>query len=153
MIDSIERGWSERTVTVNRSNLIEKLYANREQHQKDYAEALAGYKEQATAAARKAMRRATVDLADAEKAILDKIARFDPEDPVSDQVVLLQAVSFRLPVPQNHSRAYDVAIKMAEWEVADTIEITQSQFQCFVLDDWDWKRDFTHLNKTYSNRG
>jgi len=42
---------------------------------------------------------------------------------------------------------------MAEWEVNDTVELTQSQFQCFVLDDWDWRHEFDVLNARYSKVG
>ena len=80
-------GWSERTVTVNREDLLATLKGNREQHRRDYIESMQGYCQTASEAL----------------------------------AAIIAALSSTKP--------YDVAIAMAEWEVGDTIELTQSQFQ------------------------
>ena len=152
MRDAIEMGWNERTVTVNRMKLLETLKANRDQHQKAYRESVAGYREAATEALKKQVAKARKAIEDNAAMIATKIERFDPEDPLSNQVVVLRQTSFTLEVPKDHTKSYDVAIEMAEWEVSENIELTQSQFQCFVMDDWDWKQSFEHLNRSYSQR-
>lgn len=152
MRDVMEMGLSERTVTVNRIKLLETLKANRDKHQSDYHDSLAGYKEQAKDALAKKVERARQSIDDNAEIISRKIDKFDPEEPLANTVIVMQQISFQLEVPKDHTRSYDVAIQMAEWEVGETIELTQSQFQCFVMDDWDWKQKFEHLNKSYTNR-
>jgi len=152
MRDPIEMGWNERTVTVNRMKLLETLKSNREKHQKAYREAVAGYREAATEALNEQVAKARMAIEDNAAMIAVKIERFDPDDPLSNQVVVLGQMAFTLEVPKDHTKSYDVAIEMAEWEVDDNIKLTQSQFQCFVMDDWDWKPSFEHLNKSYTQR-
>ncbi len=150
MRESIEMGWDERTVTVNRLKLLETLRVNREKHGAEYLQSLAGYKSLASAELEKQFSRAMQTVGENKRMLQTKIDNFDPDDPLQNQVVLIGQIGFTLRVPEDHTRSYDVAIQMAEWEVGDTIALTQSQFQCFVMDDWDWKKDFVLLNKTYS---
>ncbi len=102
--------------------------------------------------AAKQLARAEKSIKDNEAMILAKLERFDPEDPPSSQMVVLNQIAFHLEVPRDHTKSYDVAIQMAEWEVGETVELTQGQFQCFVMDDWDWKDEFAHLNKRYTSK-
>lgn len=152
MKDAMQMGWDERTVTVNRKKLLETLYTNLKKHKSDYVESVAGYKETATATLNSQIAKARKAIEDSAAIIAMKIEKFDPSDPPSNQMVVLAQHGFTLEVPQDHSKSYEVAIKMAEWEVSDTIELTQSQFQCFVMDDWDWKQSFDTLNTRYSKK-
>lgn len=148
-----EMGWSERTVTVNRVRLINTLKANQEKHMAEYKEAVAGYQDMIAGRLQALQKKALDKLRDQYSKLVEKIQEFDLEDPdcpIADRVVLLSEQSISLQVPKDHSRDYQVALEMAEWEVGENVELTQSQFQCFVLDDWDWKRGFEHLNKTYT---
>jgi hypothetical protein len=152
MRDSEAMGLEERTVTVNRIKLLDTLRENREIHKHAYVESVAGYRSDATTELEKQVSRARKLIADNQAMIAAKIDRFDPDDALQNQVIVLSQVSFFLEVPQDHTRSYDVAIQMAEWEVGENIQLTQSQFQCFVMDDWEWKQKFMHLNKSYSGR-
>jgi len=83
--------------------------------------------------------------------ISKRIEEFDPEEgQMQDVIQLISSMTFDLRVPEDHSKAYDVAIEMATWEKRDEIILLQSQFECFVRDDWDWSKDFEHLNFRYS---
>jgi hypothetical protein len=150
MKDTLDMGWSERTVTVRRLKLLETLRTNRDQHKKLYEESVAGYRHAAAESLQKQVAKAQKTIADNAAMLSARIDRFDPDDPMPNQVVVLGQVSFTLEVPADHTKSYDVAIEMAEWEVGENIELTQSQFQCFVMDDWDWKPRFDTLNKSYS---
>ena len=147
---SIERGWGDREVTVNRQKLLDTLRSNREKHIKEYTEAVAGYKAQATDRLANLKKRIVKDINENFVKIQEKIDKFDPEEPLTDHVTLTSMTSFSLQVPRSYEKSYDIAIQMAEWEVSETITLKQSQFQCFVLDDWEWKVSFEHLNKTYA---
>lgn len=153
MQDSHAMGWDERTVTVNRLKLLETLRTNREEHNRQYHESVAGYRQAAREALGVQQAKARRMIDDNAAMILAKIERFDPLDPLSNQVVVLGQIAFTLEVPQDHTKSYDVAIMMAEWEVGETIALQQSQFQCFVMDDWDWKKSFSVLNRQYTSRG
>lgn len=149
MQTNIERGWGDREVTVNRAKLLETLKANREKHIKEYTEAVAGYKEQATARLIYLKGKIVESVNENFVLIQKKIDTFDPEEPLPDRITLTSVTSFDLQVPRSYERSYDIAIQMAEWEVSETITLKQSQFQCFVLDDWDWQADFKKLSATY----
>lgn len=153
MRDAIDMGLGERTVTVDRQQLIETLKKNREKHQKDYQDSLDGYKEDASAELAKQVQIAQKKIADNEEMLKNRINNFDPNEPLSDALTVLSSVVLKLKAPRDHTRSYDVAISMAEWEVSETVELTQSQFQCFVLDDWDWTAEFNAINATYSKLG
>lgn len=153
MREVLSGGLSPRKVKVQRLKLLETLKQNLDTHRKEYQESLLAYQSLAKERLHKLQRKAQQALADNFAAIERKIDRFDPESEdhdLSDTVVLLNTLSFNLKVPQDHSRSYEVAIQMAEWEVEETIELTQDQFQAFVLDDWEWQQEFKFLNRSYT---
>lgn len=152
MRDVLNMGLGERTVTVKVSDLLAKLKENRQKHQEEYQESVAGYKVLAGERLARLREKAESALVANFDRIAEKIDEFDPEDEegLTDQVTLITSMTFNLKVPQDHTRSYDVAIEMAEWETREEIELTQAQFQCFVLDDWEWQQEFKHLNKSYS---
>lgn len=146
-----EQGWQERTVKVDTFKLLTALKENKEKHVKEYEEAVLGYKEVAKARLEAELGKAELKLQRNFQLLNAKIDQFEVEDQ-NDTVVLLEHVMFSMKVPQNHEKAYEVAIQMAEWEVGNTVELTQSQFQCFVLDDWDWKNEFEAVTKRYLSK-
>lgn len=151
MHEVLKGGLEGRTVLVSRTRLLKTLHENREKHSRDYKQAVIDYKDVALERSSKALDKAKRDLESNFAAVVHKINNFDPENvSVGDRVTILQAVAFDLRVPEDHTKAYDVAIQMADWEVNDNVELTQAQFQCFVLDDWDWKRDFERLQRSYA---
>ena len=62
------------------------------------------------------------------------------------------AVQVSLPQPENHTKDYDRVIKMLEMCVNDTVELDEHTFQCYVMDDWTWKRSFLASNSNYSGK-
>lgn len=150
MRTAIEQGWEEREVTVNRLQLLATLKANREKHIKEYNEAVAGYKEQATERLVSLKSRLLKSVDENFAKIQENISKFNPDEPLQDTIYLTNTTSFSLQVPRSYEKSYDVAIGMAAWEVAETVTLKQSQFQCFVLDDWEWKAAFQNINKTYA---
>jgi hypothetical protein len=65
------------------------------------------------------------------------------------QTIAVVGLQFGLNVPQSHEKAYDQIIRMMEMSVDDEITLTCSQFACFVMDDWDWKEQWSASNATY----
>lgn len=151
-MNDVLAGLGERTVTVKRLDLLEKLKSNRIKHEKDYLDAVSGYKAQAKERLEKLKTKILKAANDNFEVIALKIEQFNPnaENPLSNSISLINETHFTLEVPKSHTRSYDIAIQMAEWEVNDTIELTQAQFQSFVLDDWEWRAKFDLIKSTYS---
>lgn len=139
----------ERMVTVEKNKLLNTLKVNKANHVEKYKESMSGYQELATEQLEKEFVKAKKRLENSVTMIKSQIDNFNPDEPLLDNIVLLDRVAFTLRAPKNYESSYDVAIEMAEWEVGDTIELTQSEFQKFVMDNWDWKEDFLYLNKSY----
>jgi len=151
MREVLNRGMQERKVKVKTQRLLKTLKENRLEHQEKYEEAMKGYKVLAKEKLEKLKKKTLDGIESNFAAILDKIDKFDPEEgQMSDTVTLISSMQFSLEVPENHTKAYDVAIDMADWEQREEVEILQSEFECFVRDDWDWSKDFQHLNVRYS---
>jgi hypothetical protein len=115
-----------RSVLVKKDALVEELTSNRDKHLKDFEELEAEY---LTAVGRA--------LAEASEAFAA-----DNTVPESDMIS-------RLPVPRSHESDYDSALKMMEMSQDTELELSQQEFETFVMDNWDWKRDFAGASAFY----
>lgn len=52
--------------------------------------------------------------------------------------------------PKNHAKEYRKVISMLEVTTQEELDLTVSEFNCYMNDDWDWKESFTS-NKTFYN--
>lgn len=140
-----------RKVEVNREKLLDILRSNKQKHINDYREALQGYKEMALEKLQDGYEKAKVKLEKNLERGKTSIAEFDPENPrgVGDYLTLIEGVSVELKVPRDFSKDYDAAIDMAKWDVRETLELSNAEFQCFVRDVWDWTNDFVAVSKMY----
>ena len=102
-------------VTVKRSELLERLETNRSQHRDLFLKAQDGYRAQVVR----------------ELEAMLKEAR--------DGKRIRRTVQLQEPVDQ--TREYDRAIAMLSMSVDDVIELSARDFQCYVLDQWDWADD------------
>lgn len=144
----------ERKIEVNRAKLIEILKSNRDKHGKDYLEAVDGYKEMAINKLQEAHEEAKKTLEKNVVKGLESLNDFDAANPKkgSDYLTLVNAIHVELKVPRNFTDKYDAAIDMAVWDVRETLELTQAEFQCFVRDIWEWSEDFRVTNTMYANK-
>ena len=122
----LANNFAESQVTVKKDVLLKTLQANLETHKKDYEEALTGFKEAAKAKLEEHLE------------LLNK-----------DGKVVLQ---LGLTVPVEYSKEYNRVIKMLEMSTADEIIISESQFNQYVMDDWNWKGAFTANSAMYANK-
>jgi hypothetical protein len=97
---------------------------NRDEHNKIFLEAMAGYTSKVKG-----------DL----QAYLERIER--------GEVIRVQIY---YPEPENHTRDYDRILKMLDLTTEKSIELSEKQFESYVLDDWAWKRAFLTSNSAYS---
>lgn len=126
-------GWEDRTVKVKREELVSVLRDNRQRHIAEYVEACRGYR----AAALKRIDEVFDD-------VRGQIGRLR-----EGQTIAVVGLHFGLEVPASHEKAYDQIIRMMEMSVDEVVELTASQFGCFVMDDWDWKERWTVSNMAY----
>lgn len=114
-----------RTITVKKSQLIEQLKANKVNHIKEYEEAVIAYKEEA-------LKQLNQQIKDVEQGSL--------------------RATLNLVTPINNAAEYDKVIEMFEWEINEDVELEQSEFNEFVLDEFDFARDAKFANTMYSLR-
>ncbi len=50
----------------------------------------------------------------------------------------------------DRTRDYDRVISMLKMDLTDTVELSESDYSQYVLDDWQWKRQFLGSNRAYS---
>jgi hypothetical protein len=111
-------------ITVRKTDLLATLKTNREQHRRIFEEAQAGYRAQVIA---------ELDTMLAEARNGGKIRRY-----------------VRLAEPVDQTSDYDRAIAMLEFDIADQVVLSETDFTSFVLDNWHWKRQFLATNAAYS---
>ena len=110
-------------VRVDKGNLLSKIKENRAKHSEAYEQAVAGYRE---------------ELVEKLKEML-KDAKAGKDVPGH---VGLQA-------PQHNLKDYDRAIAMLEASLDSELELDQTEFSNYYMDEWHWKDHFTAMNSTY----
>ena len=113
------------SVNVSRTDLLETLRKNREQHLKDYEVAKTKYREAAIQQLKKML-----------------------EDAESGKKFETYVTA---PEPSKYTDSYDRAIRMLEMSKDEKIQLTDHAFKRLVMDEWDWTRDFASNTKSYSN--
>jgi hypothetical protein len=117
-----------KNITVRKDALLEQLRANRAAHRAEYDRAVEIYKlrfvEEATRFAEEAVRCAAAGIW------------------FKDFVWL--------PVPEEHTDDYDRVISLMEWEIADEVELSESDFRCYVLNEWGWMSSFASNTRSYT---
>lgn len=58
-------------------------------------------------------------------------------------------VAFYEQAPQDHTKDYDVVLKMLDLSEDSVIELTQQEFQQYVNDEWTWKQHWATSNSKY----
>jgi hypothetical protein len=110
-------------VTVKRTELLEKLLENRRAHREVFEDALEGYR----------------------KMMIEHLEGLLEEARQGKRINHM----IQLAQPMDQTGEYDQAIKMLEMSVDDEIELTSREFGCYVMDRWDWKRQFSTSNSSY----
>ena len=111
-------------VTVRKDDLAKAVQANRDEHRKIFEEAVDGYKKRAV------------------QLLEEHIARI--------RTGKLERVAVSMPVPEDHTHDYDRVLKMLEMSTADEIELDEHRFAQYVMDDWQWQRQFLTDSSAYS---
>lgn len=111
------------TIKLKPSELVELVKANQSKFIENYKIALEGYFEELNTYAN-ALKKCAKD-----KVIPSKL--YPPQ------------------IPQDHIDDYDTVVSMIDADKSDLIEITQHDYQKYVLDRWDWKDMWELSNSKY----
>lgn len=110
-------------IKVKKSELLDKLKANRANHSDQFEKAAVGYR----------------------KRVIEVLeSRLDDA-----RKGKLPVLVFNLPLPVDQTKAYDRAIGMLELSVDDVIELEEHDYQQYVLDEWTWSQSASTSNAFY----
>lgn len=113
-------------VRVSKTELLEKVMQNRNQHAELFKKAQEGF-----------IRRWTEEMHDMMKAAENGDVR----------------LYVGLTPPSDHTAEYNRAIRMLEMSQDDTIEIDTETFAQLVMNEWQWFNQATAINATYASGG
>lgn len=155
MAQQLKKDMSEKVIPVDRSKLHKQLLDNKVKHVADYNEAMQTYKEVLLQRIESSFKDARYNLDKAYDKIRSTTISLKDENigKQSEVVVLLERQTLGMPVPRSYESEYDVAIEMVLWDTRDVIELTYSEFVCFVQDKWDWKAGFEEISSMYKAFG
>ena len=111
------------TVTVNTNEIVERVQKNRDAHRKVYEKALERFRTEAIKVF---------------NAKLDELKAGG-----------MPALYVRLPVPEDHTKEYDVLLDMLHSHRSATVELDWASFRRYVRDEWDWKDAFVGTTMNY----
>lgn len=112
------------SIKVSKTELISKMSANRETHRSEFLKAQEGYR----------------------AAVIEELDRMLAEARTGKRI----RRSVELIEPHDHTKEYDQVLAMLGMSVDDTVELDYQQFAQYVLDEWNWKAQFTATNSRYS---
>ena len=115
-----------RMITVNKAQLIEQIKANKAKHIEDYTKAVEAY-------------------------------RVEAKRQLKEQAKQLEKgslmVRVHLVTPVLKSDEYDKILAMFEWEQAEVVELSQGEFNEYVLDETQFSIQSKAINSTYLHLG
>lgn len=126
-------------IVVEKEKLLNILKENKEQHIKDYKEAMKGYRVGVVAGLEKLVDTAKDFVKEVEDALED--ARNGGEMKVVFRLELWAPFN-DLIKPESHEEEYKLAFDMIELDVDTKVELTKGEFKQFVNDEWDWSENF-----------
>ena len=113
-------------IKVNKAELISTLEQNRTRHRQIFEEACVGYQKAVIKELEAQLKRAKEGIR--------------------------RSMIISIPAPVDQTKEYDRAIAMMKMSVDNEVMLSERDFQCYVLDDWDWKQKFLTASSVYSRR-
>lgn len=113
-----------KAIRVNKVALVSTLKKNRDNHRKIFLEAVDGYK-------KTIIKELEFRLEQAKKG--KRVEHF-----------------INIQQPQDQTRDYDRVLGMLDMSLDTEVDLTEQDYQAYVLDDWGWKKNFLHSNALYS---
>jgi hypothetical protein len=111
---------------ITKENLLERLEANRARHREVFELAINAYKDKMTDLLENLIERA------------------------KNGQVIPQKALYDLPMPEDHTNDYDVAIEQLKLDVRKKFFLSERDFRRFVMDQWEWQQSFTSNTVAYT---
>lgn len=111
------------TITVSKQRLLETLRTNREEHRELFLKAQDVFRQRVIEVLDERLRHARAGR---------KVELF-----------------IHLPEPEDYTERFDQAIAMVEWAEGNSIELTEKDFQRYVLNRWEWAQSFAAATRSY----
>lgn len=111
--------------SVHKDELLKKLEENRTTHRATFEAAMVVYQEKMTELLGTLISRAR------------------------DGKIIPHRALYDLPMPEDHTKEYDLAIEMLQMETRDVLIISEQEFRQYVLDLWEWSQSFTSNTRSY----
>lgn len=116
------------SVKLTKEELLSNVTANLDKHKIDVSDALK-------------LRRETIERSFKKQLkVMEFDVGFQPKEHLS------------FPMPKDHSEDYKKAIRMIEMTTDEVIELTESQFDKLVMDNWGWKSDLIATSSIYGKK-
>ena len=61
----------------------------------------------------------------------------------------LPMIQIYLPIPEDHTSDYERVILLLELDARANVDLTETDFAQYVMDDWGWKDQWTTSNSAY----
>jgi hypothetical protein len=113
-------------IKVRKSDLLQKMEANRAAHRATFEDALSGYR----------------------KEVIEHLEKMLSEARLGKRV----RRNIELIEPMDQTKDYDRVIAMLNMSIDDVFELDEQTFACYVLDDWHWKGQFNASTMSYVNK-
>jgi len=114
-----------RDVQIKKVELLERLQTNRDNHHGVYEKALDAYQAKVTELLESLVQRA-------------RQGKVIPQDAL-----------YKLPLPEDHTEDYNVAIEMLQHEEREILTLSQQEFRRYFLDRWEWEQSFHANTQSY----
>jgi hypothetical protein len=111
-------------VKIKKENLLSAVRANRTTHRDEFIEAQAGFRTR----------------------VIEELDRRLQDARDGKKVNLM----ISMPEPQDHTEDYDRVIRMLEMSVDEEVKLSASEFDQYVMDNWQWARAAKLVNASYT---
>jgi coenzyme F420-reducing hydrogenase alpha subunit len=143
-------------VVMKKSELITKLIKNKATHDVILATAIDGYWTAAKQQLKKKkveFKKLITEYTETVNRECEKVENLIKEKESLPSSIGVGAIhlttSLGLVYPQDHSRDYDKAIRMMQASIYDEVKLSESEFDAYVLNNWEWKNNFIASNSAY----
>lgn len=143
-------------VVMKKEELVTKLVENKAKHDTVLATAIQGYWELAKdkmAEKRKQLEAQLGEWREEAERAFTKIDKQIEGKQILPHYIAVKAVNvdtnLNLIYPEDHSQDYERAIRMMEASVFDQVQLTVDEFDAYVLNNWEWKKNFLAANTLY----
>lgn len=122
-------------ITVSKEQLTKIIKSNLDEHIKEFNEAMSGYKAAYELYLKKLIVHVQKEVDRVRKSNYTTTTDLD--------------FHFDDPEPVSHEDDYNSILSMLSLHCDDKIELSMSDHQKFVMDNWNWKRDFVRTSSYY----